>query len=111
MSNETERTTDLLSKVLKSTRPEQAGEVLERFKDKLVPPCGAFSEYVRGIIKRKGLLQQEVFLKADIPERYGYKLISGEKTTQRRDVLLRLFFAAGLRLDEAQHALKLAGQP
>lgn len=111
MNGEKERTTDLLSKVLKSTRPEQAGEVLERFKDKLVPAGGAYSEYVRGIIKRNGLLQQEVFLKADVPERYGYKLISGEKTTQRRDVLLRLFFAAGFTLDEAQHALKLAGQP
>ena len=32
-------------------------------------------------IVEKGITQQTVFLKADIPERYGYKLLSGEKHT------------------------------
>lgn len=35
-------------------------------------------------------------MKADIPERYGYKLLSGEKHTRQRDVILRICYAAGL---------------
>lgn len=35
-------------------------------------------------------------MKADIPERYGYKLLSGEKHTRQRDVILRICCAAGL---------------
>lgn len=111
MIGEKENTTEMLTAVLKRTRPEDASEVLEMYKDKLSPASGTFSEYVRSIIKKNGLKQQTVFLAADIPERYGYKLISGEKLTQRRDVLLRLFFAAGFSLDEVQHALKLYGMP
>ena len=39
----------------------------------------AFSIYIKDLLKEKGIKQQNVFLNADIPERYGYKLLSGEK--------------------------------
>ena len=47
-----------------------------------------------------------VFLKADIPERYGYKLLSGEKRTKQRDVILRICYGAELSLEETQSALE-----
>ena len=47
-----------------------------------------------------------VFLKADIPERYGYKLLSGEKHTKQRDVILRICYAAEFTLKETQRALR-----
>ena len=65
----------------------------------------AFSEYIKQLLKEKKITQQMVFLKADIPERYGYKLLSGEKHTRQRDVILRICYAAGLTLDETQRAL------
>ena len=48
---------------------------------------------------------------ADIPERYGYKLISEEKHTRQRDVILRLCYAAHFTLDETQQALRIYGMP
>ena len=63
------------------------------------------------LIKKKKLKQQDVFLAADIPEKYGYKLLSGEKHTKQRDVILRLCYAAELNLDETQKALKLYRMP
>ena len=60
---------------------------------------------------KKKLKQQDVFLAADIPEKYGYKLLSGEKHTKQRDVILRLCYAAELNLDETQKALKLYRMP
>ncbi|MBQ8987368.1 MAG: hypothetical protein IJ100_09080 [Lachnospiraceae bacterium] len=50
-----------------------------------------------------------MFIAADIPERYGYKLLSGEKHTVKRDVLLRLSIGAGLGLRDTNRALKLYG--
>ena len=53
------------------------------------------------------LQKQDVFLQADIPQGYGYKLLSEEKHTRQRDAILRICYAAGFNLDETQHALKL----
>ena len=68
-----------------------------------------FTDYMRRKLREKKISQKEVFIKADLDDRYGYKLISGEKHTLRRDVILRLTIAAGFDLDETQRALKLYG--
>jgi hypothetical protein len=70
-----------------------------------------FSEYMKEYLKSANLSQQDVFLKADIPERYGYKLLSGEKHTRQRDVILRICYAAGMTLEETQRALKKYQMP
>ncbi len=66
---------------------------------------------MRALMKEKGVRQQDVFLYADIPERYGYKLLSGEKHTKQRDVILRLCYSAGFNLDETQKALRIYKMP
>lgn len=70
-----------------------------------------FPEYMKKLFKEKKLTQQVVFLKADIPERYGYKLLSGEKRTKRRDIILRICYAAELTLEETQRALRKYEMP
>ena len=55
--------------------------------------------------------QRDVFLWADIPERYGYKLISEEKRTRQRDVILRICYAAEFTLEETQRALRIYEMP
>ena len=57
------------------------------------------------------MTQQRVFLMADIPERYGYKLLSGEKRTRQRDVILRICYAGELTLEETQRALRKYEMP
>lgn len=70
-----------------------------------------FYSYIRDMLKEHKISQKDVFVKADISEGYGYKLLSGEKTTKQRDVLLRIFFAAGMELSEVQRALHKYGLP
>lgn len=70
-----------------------------------------FFVYMKALLKEKNMTQQLVFLKADIPERYGYKLLSGEKRTRQRDVILRICYAAELSLAETQRALKKYEMP
>ena len=102
-------TTDNLTSVLKMTHPTEIASVLEEQREKFAQQDRPFAEYLRRKLKEKDLRQQNVFLSADIPEGYGYKLVSEEKHTRQRDVILRLCFAAHLTLDEMQRALKLYG--
>ena len=75
----------------------------------LLSEARPFAEYMRAEFKDKGVLQQNVFLAADISENYGYKIIAEEKHTVQRDIMLRICLAAQFNLDETQKALILYG--
>ena len=106
-----EKSTSELEQILGSTHPKDFETYCASNKDSVTDDENAFIEYFKSLFKEKGITQQTVFLKADIPERYGYKLLSGEKHTRQRDVILRICYAAGFTLKETQRALKKYGMP
>ena len=106
-----EKNTDELEKVLKNTHIGDASDFLAENREQMVDSERGFYDYIKRITQERGILLQKVFLDADIPERYGYKLISGEKHTKQRDIILRLCYAACMTLEETQHALALYGMP
>lgn len=106
MKNET--TTNQLDNILKKTALDKAGEYLEQYIG-TDNPDKPFANYMRMLLKEKGITQQEVFIAADLSESYGYKLIAQEKHTRQRDIIIRLCFAAKCTVKEADRALKLYG--
>ncbi len=106
-----DKTTESLNKVLKQTKPDKISEYLTKNASSMVDGEKTFYGYMLRILKKKGLKQQEVFINADISDRYGYKLIQEEKHTRQRDTILRLCFAGKFTLLEAQRALKIYGMP
>lgn len=104
-----EKNTDELEKVLQSTHIKNFDtfykENIESSADE------AFGVYMKNIFSENNLTQQLVFLRADVPERYGYKLLSGEKRTRQRDVILRICYAAEMSLTQTQCALKKYEMP
>jgi len=104
-------TTDKLTNVLKKAKPEELTAYFEENWDAIIQEERPFAAYMRMLLRKKGLKQQELFVLADIPERYGYRLISEERHTKQRDVILRLCIAGKLSLDETQKALRLADLP
>ena len=86
---------------------DNISDFLEENKNEMSDEEFAFSKFMRSKFKEKGILQQDVFLYADIPERYGYKLISQEKRTKQRDIILRICYSAGFSIEETQRALRL----
>ena len=104
-----EKTTDKLMNVLRATGPERADRFFEQCAGDLASGNRPFAAYFSALLKKKGLKRQTVFLNADVPEGYGYKILSEEKRTRRRDTILRLCFGAKLTLDETQRALKYYG--
>ncbi len=105
------KTTEELEKVLGNTHISETSKYLKENAEEMLDSDRPFAEYMKRLIKEKNLFQQDIFLKADIPDRYGYKLLSEEKHTKQRDVILRLCYAAELTLDETQKALKIYGMP
>ena len=106
-----EKDTRDLGQVLEGTPLEGFAHYLQENRESLSEDSEAFSIYIKGLLARKGITQQAVFLKADIPERYGYKLLSGEKRTRQRDILLRICYASELTLEETQSALEKYEMP
>ena len=105
------KNTQELVHILGKTHISEFDKFCKEQKDSMDPDEHAFSEYIKGLLKEKKMTQQMVFLKADIPERYGYKLLSGEKHTRQRDVILRICYAAEMTLEETQRALQKYGMP
>ena len=104
-----EKNTDELEKTLQSTHIKNFDDYCR--KNTGNPADEAFSVYMKNILGEKKLTQQIVFLRADIPERYGYKLLSGEKKTRQRDVILRICYAAEMSLSQTQRALRKYEMP
>ncbi len=106
-----EKSTQELENVLGKTHLTEFDGYCKTNKDSMNRDDEAFSIYIKSILEQKKIKLQTVFLKADIPERYGYKLLSGEKHTKQRDVILRICYASQLTLDETQRALKKYQMP
>lgn len=101
------KSTDELMDYLKKTSPKYFDKYVADNQDEIYHSDKAFEIYIKKLIYEKKLQLKDVFLKADIPEKYGYKLLSGEKRTIQRDIILRICYAAEMTIDETQRALKL----
>lgn len=106
-----EKRTSELENELKSTHVNEFAAYCKANYESMLCDATTFSVYCKELFKAKGMSQQTVFLKADIPERYGYKLLSGEKRTRQRDIILRICYAAEFSLEETQRALKKYEMP
>ncbi len=104
-----EKATEELNKVLGKTHLSEYEGFIEENSEDMLSDVNTFSKYVKDLLYSKKISQQTVFLRADISEKYGYKLLSGEKRTKQRDVILRICYASEFTLKETQRALKKYG--
>ena len=98
-----------LTEQLLLVTPDRLPAFLSQHESELILSKRPFTDYMRRTLREKRILQQDIFLAADLSERYGYKLISGEKHTLQRDVILRICLASEFQLEEVQEALTLYG--
>lgn len=106
-----EKNTDELVEILKNTHIKDFNKYCNENSKSLNDPANSFYVYIKDLLNERKITQQKIFIDADIPERYGYKLLSGEKRTKQRDVILRICYAARLNLSETQKALKKYPMP
>ena len=99
--------TEELEEMLESVHPGEIADFIGRNREEMLSEDREFMKYMNERFKEKQLLKQEVLLKADISQGYGYKLLTEEKTTRQRDVILRICYAAEFTLQETQQALRI----
>lgn len=101
-----EKSTNNLMNTLKSTSPsELKGYFHENFRE----GEPSFSNYLDDLLAQKNLKRQDVLIRANLPQKYGYKLLTGEVHTTNRDKILSICFAMEMTLKQTQRALKLYG--
>lgn len=106
-----EKRTEELEDILGSTHSSDFDAFYQAQKEQMVQGSDEFCVYIKECLRTHKISQQLAFLRADVPERYGYKLLAGEKRTRQRDVILRICYGGELTLKETQTVLKLYELP
>ncbi len=109
MNRKKETTTDRLEEILEQSGADRLSEYLSQEKVFSSSGNDLFGEYVKSLLREKGFKQKDVFLRAGIDEKTGYKYLSGDKHTSNRDLIIRICLAAHMTLKESERALKLYG--
>lgn len=104
-----ELSTNELESILSATPPEQLSRFLTENADELIAEPRPFTSFMRQMFTEHNMKPQDVFDRADLPQRYAYRIISGEKHTKQRDLILRLCFAAQMTYQQTQRALQIYG--
>ena len=104
-----EKLTTELDKILENTRPEQLSQYLDRNRSHLADEKRGFYYFMANTLAEKNIRMKDVFSFAGVSESYGSKIISMEKHTRQRDLILRLCIAGHFTLQEINRALKLYG--
>lgn len=102
-------TTDKLEELLENITPEQLDSYLKSNRDHLADDKKAFYYHIKNTLDEKNIRLKDVYSFAGVSESYGSKIISGEKHTTDRDLILRLCIAGHFNWAEINRALKLYG--
>lgn len=101
--------TAVLFKKLDGIKMEDIPHYLEENRAELKDDSKAFYYHMKNTVEKKGLFLKDVYLSAGVTESYGGKIITMEKHTKNRDLIIRLCLAGHFDLTETNRALKLYG--
>lgn len=104
------KNTEELENILKQAKEKDWDDVLCNNSEICITDTYTeFYNYIKDKIKEKGFSESDVFFRAGIDLKYGYRMLNGERKIQQSDILIRFCYAAEFSLEETQKALKLYG--
>ncbi|WP_022762808.1 hypothetical protein [Butyrivibrio sp. AD3002] len=101
--------TDELNDILENMRPDQLDSYLKDNSKYMADNKKAFYYYMKDILDEKNIKLKDVYSFAGVSESYGSKIVTMEKHTKDRDLIIRLCLAGHFNWDETNRALKLYG--
>ena len=104
-----EKPTNELNQLLENTHPEELGSFLKENSRYMADDKKGFYYYFKDVLYKKKIKLKDVYLYADVSETYGSKIITMEKHTKNRDLIIRLCLAGHFTWNETDRALKLYG--
>ena len=104
-----QKPTDELNDMLENMKPDQLDAYLKDNSRYMAYGGKAFYYYMKDVLDEKNIKLKDVYSFAGVSETYGSKIISMEKHTKNRDLIIRLCIAGHFSWDELNRALKLYG--
>ncbi|MCF2655993.1 hypothetical protein [Lacrimispora saccharolytica] len=104
-----EKPTNELEEMLGNMKPGDLSGFYKENSKYLADDKKAFYYYFKDVIEAKNIFLKDVYSFAGVTESWGGKIISMEKHTKNRDLILRLCIAGHFSLEEINRALKLYG--
>jgi len=104
-----QKPTDEMENALLKTRPDQLDSYLKTNSQYLVDDDRAFYFYMKEVLKRKNVMLKDLYARMNVSESYGGKILTMEKHTQNRDLIISYCIAGHFDWNETSRALKLYG--
>ena len=104
-----EKPTDELNSILENTHPDQLSAFLKEHSRYMADDKKGFYYYFKDVLDEKNIKLKDVYSFAGVSESYGSKILTMEKHTKNRDLIIRLCIAGHFSWEETNRALKLYG--
>ena len=104
-----EKPTNELNSILENTHPEGLSDFLKENSRYMADDKKGFYYYFKDVLDEKNIKLKDVYSFAGVSESYGSKILTMEKHTKNRDLIIRLCIAGHFSWDETNRALKLYG--
>ena len=104
-----EKPTDELNSILENTHPDQLSDFLKEHSRYMADDKKGFYYYFKDVLDEKNIKLKDVYSFAGVSESYGSKILTMEKHTKNRDLIIRLCIAGHFSWEETNRALKLYG--
>lgn len=101
--------TNELDTILSQMKADELDEYYKDNSKELLDSKKAFYYYMKDVIESKNIFLKDIYSYAGVTESWGSKIITMEKHTKNRDLIIRLCIAGHFTLDEINRALKLYG--
>lgn len=101
--------TNELESILENTHPDQIGRYLQENRNSMADDKKAFYYYMKDTLDEKKIKLKDIYSIAGVTESYGSKIISMEKHTTNRDLIIRFCIAGHFTREETNKALRLYG--
>ncbi len=103
------KSTDELNDLLENMKPDQLDTYFKDNSKYMADEKKAFYYYMKDVLDEKNIKLKDVYSFAGVTESYGSKIVTMEKHTKDRDLIIRLCLAGHFNWDETNRALKLYG--
>ncbi len=98
-----------LNDLLENMKPDQLDDYFKSNEKYMADEKKEFYYYMRDVLDEKNIKLKDVYSFAGVTESYGSKILSMEKHTTNRDLIVRFCIAGHFNWDETNRALKLYG--
>lgn len=104
-----EKPTNELEEMLEKMQPDELSGFYKENSRYMADDKKGFYYYFKDVIETKNIFLKDIYSFAGVTESWGGKIITMEKHTKNRDLIIRLCIAGHFSLEELNRALKLYG--